>query len=107
MRKRNPPGAEPTRYTFEAALWQLKVNCNHAGRKMLRVCIALFREEAQALADVRTLDEHIPRGSDGNVRIAVLGPADSEGIRDTFVGVGPTPDAARAKAAAWVREQKP
>lgn len=53
------------------------------------------RADAQALADVRTLDEYDP---DWMARGAL--PGGFCVVRD-----GITPEAARAKAAAWVREQ--
>lgn len=66
--------------------------------------LAELRADAQALADVRTLDaaygpEWYPaRGRDGDVHIYVRGESGP-------LGVGATPDEARSKAAAWVRKQ--
>jgi len=70
-----------------------------------------FSADAQALADVRTLDEWAGRGDPD--RYWGMSPTAECVVYDRSVGsrerifIGDTPDAARAKAAAWVREQKP
>lgn len=109
LRKRNPPVNGCEQYTLESALWQLKASCTHHGRKMLRVCLALVRREAHALADVRTLDDW--RATPGAIMVEYQDHKPPvfylelrwPGGRHGFGEV--TPDEARAKAAAWVREQ--
>lgn len=112
LRKRNPPVNGCEQYTLESALWQLKASCTHHGRKMLRVCLALVRREAHALADVRTLDawaaarrRNVPQvqRDPGGGTWTIFLHDDLGNERLPFTGA--TPDEARAKAAAWVREQ--
>ena len=86
------------------------------GRRPATAPESVLWGELQALADVRTLDEWAACTSPTEwrrreVRLITVGIglgwavhlADAEG--HTFEGA--TPDEARAKAAAWVREQKP
>jgi hypothetical protein len=68
----------------------------------------LWRENQQALADVRTLDEWHKRTGKPPFRTEEhdghwLCHSPDEHLDSD--GHGPTPDAARAKAASWVREQ--
>lgn len=67
------------------------------------VTIGGLRAQLQALTDVRTLDQYDPRWRMG------FQPYTGLGGHVCFVGQylthGETPEAARAKAAAWVREQ--
>jgi len=76
-----------------------------------------LRADAQALADVRTLDvwagdwgwlcPHVSDFSTGKrVGYIVQHGNSSERKLPGRETIGPTPEAARAKAAAWVREQK-
>jgi hypothetical protein len=87
-----------------------------------RVALAQLEADAQALADVRTLDDwaadrdrdegpmsasHSTRRPENNNRgdwVAHLF-SGYEGDEDSHDFQGATPEAARAKAAAWVREQ--
>ncbi len=118
MRKNNPPDPAFPQYTLESALWQLKASCTHHGRKMLRVCLGLLRRDAQALADVRMLDEWAEQNPTQPAFQTVPSAFPLRGKWGCYGGYedyktstrrrgfyGATPDEARAKAAAWVREQ--
>jgi len=84
----------------------------HQAKDLIALWIADFevRADAQALADVRTLDEWaeaVPFRSwrsshdSHDRRVTVY-----ETSRTYHAFAGPTSDAARSKAAAWVREQE-
>ena len=74
--------------------------------------LKVLRADAQALADVRTLDDWAAPGSGHNVELAsgahyqVCYLHGWNGDEAEFSCDGATPDEARAAAAAWVREQK-
>lgn len=73
----------------------------------LREASAAMQADAQALADVRTLDAYYAKEQLDEPLAPHINDSGSWVVlcAGTPVGWGPTPDAARALAAAWVREQ--
>lgn len=74
--------------------------------EILPESVAQEKADAQALADVRTLDALWRPDSFGTYRLPVMSLPDAEGVCTTLVGTGPTPDAARRAAAELVRGHK-
>jgi hypothetical protein len=111
MRRNNPP-KDFERYTLPAALWQLKASCSFHGRKMLRICLMLLRDEREALWAVRVLDAWAGRlpyyrsvivyrskRADLGWQCTAAEGSDEDGYDHRAVERGATADAARIAAA--------